>query len=165
MQPMQPINTVNVTESVGNLINTTESVIKKADMTLTKTIAIIVTFVVTQSKKIFKFLIDKNVVSAGIAIIVGTQIAKITGAFVDNLLGPFINLILPSDKKYLEDYEIEIYGAHFKVGLFISNLLQFIINMTMVYYVFQISQFSSENFDKFLTQSISVGTLSLENQS
>ncbi len=159
MQPIQSINTVNIPESVGNIINTTEAVIKKADMTLTKTIAIIVTFVVTQSKKILKFLIDKNVVSAGIAIIVGTQIAKITGAFVDNLLGPFINLILPSDKKYLEEYEIEFYGAHFKVGLFISNFIQFIINMTMVYYVFQISQFSTDNFDRFITQSISVGTV------
>ncbi len=159
MQPMQSVNTVNISESVGNLINTTETVVKKADTELTNVIAIIVTFVVTQSKKILKFLIDKNVVSAGIAIIVGTQIAKITGAFVDNLLGPFINLILPSDKKYLEDYEIEIYGAHFKVGLFLSNFIQFLINMSMVYYVFQISQLTTGNFDSFLSQSISAGTL------
>ncbi len=158
MQPMQSVNTVNISESVSNLINTTETVVKKADTGLTNIIAIIVTFVVTESKKIFKFLIDKNVVSAGIAIIVGTQVARITGAFVDNLLGPFINLILPSDKKHLEDYEVEIYGAHFKVGLFISNLTQFLINMTMVFYIFQISKFSNENFDKFLNQSVSVGT-------
>ncbi len=158
MQLMQTVNTANISESVGNLINTTETVVKKADTGFTNIIVIIVTFVVTESKKIFKFLIDKNVVSAGIAIIVGTQVARITGAFVDNLLGPFINLILPSDKKHLEDYEVEIYGAHFKVGLFISNLTQFLINMAMVYYVFQISKLSNENFDKFLNQSVSVGT-------
>ncbi len=159
MQQMQTVNTVNLSESVGKLIDTTETVIKKADTSLTNIISIIVTFVVTQSKKILKFLIDRNVVSAGIAIIVGTQISRLTTAFVDNLLGPFINLILPSEKKHLEQYEIEIYGAHFKVGLFISNFIQFLMNMAMVYYVFQIAQFSSGNSNTFLNQTISAGTI------
>lgn len=159
MTTVQSANMLNVTNSVNTVVDTAEAVINKADETLTNTIAIIVTFFVTQSKKLLKFLVDKNVVSAGIAIIVGTQIGKITGAFVDNLLGPFINLIIPSDTKHLEEYEIELYGAHFKVGLFISNLIQFLLNMAMVYYVFQITQISSGNFDAFLNQSISVGTM------
>lgn len=160
MTTVQSANMLNVTNSVNKVVDTAEAVINKADETLTNTIAIIVTFIVKQSSKLLKFLVDKNVVSAGIAIIVGTQIGKITGAFVDNLLGPFINLIIPSDTKHLEQYEIEFYGAHFKVGLFISNLIQFLLNMTIVYYVFQITQISSGNFDMFLNQSIAVGTMS-----
>lgn len=160
MTTVQSANMLNVTNSVNKVVDTAEAVINNVDETLTNTIAIIVTFIVKQSSKLLKFLVDKNVVSAGIAIIVGTQIGKITGAFVDNLLGPFINLIIPSDTKHLEEYEIELYGAHFKVGLFISNLIQFLLNMSMVYYVFQITQISSGNFDMFLNQSIAVGTMS-----
>ncbi len=147
-------------QTVQNVINTTESVVNQVDTSFTKYIMIIVTFVVYQSKKILKFLIDKNVVSAGIAIIVGTQISKITGAFVDNLLGPFINLILAGKTKNFEDYEIEIFTVHFKVGLFLSNLIQFLINMSLVYYIFQISQVS--NFDAFLNQSVAIGTMTMQ---
>lgn len=157
---MTTIQSVNVLDTINNAVDKTESVVKHIDNKLTNTIAIIVTFLITQSKKILKFLIDRNVVSAGIAIIVGTQIGRITTAFVEYLLSPFINLILAGETKKLEDYEIEIYGVHFRIGLFISSLIQFIINMSMVYYVFQVAQFSSENFDSFLNQSVRVGTTS-----
>ena len=157
---MTTIQSVNVLDTINNAVDKTASVVKHVDNKLTNTIAIIVTFLITQSKKILKFLIDRNVVSAGIAIIVGTQIGRITTAFVEYLLSPFINLILAGETKKLEDYEIEIYGVHFRIGLFISSLIQFIINMSMVYYVFQVAQFSSENFDSFLNQSVRVGTTS-----
>ena len=151
---------MSTVKTINKVVDTTESVVTNIDSAVSSSITFIVTFFLTQSKKFLKFLIDKNVVSAGIAIIVGTQIGKITGAFVEYLLSPFINLILAGETASLDDYEIILYGIHFKVGLFIKNLIQFMLNMVMVYYVFQIAQFSTGNFDSFFNQTIAMETIS-----
>jgi large-conductance mechanosensitive channel len=153
------INSSSAITSVNKIVDTAESTIKHFDETLTNSITIVVTFFVTQTKKFLKFLIDKNVVSAGLAIIVGTQIGKLTGAFVEYLLAPFINMILAGETKSLDDYVIVIYGVNFKIGLFITNLIQFLINMLMVYYVFQIAQLSTSGFDSILNQSVTTNAL------
>lgn len=153
------LSSLNAVKSINQVIDTTDVVVKNVDIVVTNSITYIVTFFLTQSKKFLKFLIDKNVVSAGIAIIVGSQVGKITGSFVENLLSPFINLILAGETKNFDDYIIEFRGIHFKVGLFITSLIQFFINMIMVYHVFQIAQFSTSGFDLILNQSVANNTL------
>ena len=149
---MTTVQAVQAANAINDVVNTTETVIKQVDMRITTEISMVVTFFASQSKKILRFLIDKNVISAGIAIIVGTQIGKITGAFVDYLLSPFINLILAGETKNFEDYEVVMYGVHFKVGLFLSNLIQFLINMAIVYYIFAFSKMSSEGLGTLIGQ-------------
>jgi large-conductance mechanosensitive channel len=148
---------MSAVESVNKIIDVTESTVKSVDKITYNTVTIIVTFLVSQSKAILKFLIEKNVVSAGIAIVVGTQVGRITGAFVENLLSPFINLIIGGETKNLEDFKIEVMTVQFKVGMFLSQLIQFIITMSMVYYVFKLTQIS--NIDSLLNQSVAIGTL------
>lgn len=153
------VNSANAINSINQIIDTTDVVVQKIDYTVEQSVSIIVTFFVSQSKKFLKFLIDKNVVSAGIAIIVGTQVGKITGSFVLHLLSPFINLIFAGETNNFDDYQIEFRGVYFKVGSFITNLISFLINMIMVYYVFQIAQFSTGNFDGMLNQSVAANTM------
>ena len=153
------INSVNAVNSINQIIDTTDVVVQKIDTVASNSISVIVTFFISQSKKFLKFLIDKNVVSAGIAIIVGTQVGKITGSFVLHLLSPFINLIFAGDTNNFDDYQIEFRGVYFKIGSFITNLISFLINMIMVYYVFQIAQFSTGNFDGMLNQSVAANTM------
>ncbi len=159
------MSTVPTVESVikhtGTVLQYTESAVKIVDSTITASIMYVVTFFVHQSKQILKFLIEKNIISAGIAIIVGSQVGQITGAFVENLLSPFINLILAGETKHLEDYQIEMYGVYFKVGKFLSTLIQFTINMTMVYYIFKVTQLSSSGFNSFLGQSAAANAVAM----
>ena len=60
--------------STQEIIDKTGFFVKEVDAKFTKYIMVIGTFFLHQSKNILKFLSEKNVISAGIAIIVGTQI-------------------------------------------------------------------------------------------
>ena len=153
---------MSTVETVKNVIDTTEVIAKNANIKFNKVISVIVTFVISQSTQFLKFLVDKNVVSVGIAIIVGSQIGKITGSFVDYILSPLVNLIIGSETKHLEEYEFEFYGMSFKLGLFLSNFIQFLMNMVMVYYVFKFSQIS--NLDALVNQSVDQNVMFQANQ-
>lgn len=162
MLPAQTVNIINsnnTIKTINSAVDATELVVTKIDLFTKKIIRIIISFCVIQSKQFIKFLVDKNVVSAGIAIIVGTQIGKITGSFVEYLLAPFINLILAGKTKSFNDYEFEVYTIRFKIGLFLTNLIQFFINMLMVYYVFKMTQFSSTGFNSFLNSTVAMETV------
>ena len=87
----------------------------------------------------FDFLKKKDIINIGIAFVLATNINNLATSLMDNILTPLINRINgPSETQTIEFEKktLNILGINFKIGLFITNLLQFIGIFYFIYIVY-----------------------------
>ncbi len=80
------------------------------------------------------FLLSKNLLQVGVAFIVSTRLNSLANVFVDSVISPIINVILPGDKT-LEEKKIIIGNLNISIGKLISESLKFLLITFFLYYI------------------------------
>jgi large-conductance mechanosensitive channel len=93
-----------------------------------------------------KFLFDKNIIQTSIGIIIASQIGKLTNLFVDTILNPIINKLTSGAFKKNEDWVVTFFDIELKIGLIISNLINFILVIFIIYNIWKLSNYTDFSF-------------------
>ena len=90
------------------------------------------------------FAIKGNVVDLAIAVVIGAAFGKIITSFVEHILMPLINPLIPGGG--WQDYEV---GPGVKIGQFLAAIFNFIIIAFAVFLVFRgIQNFRKKDEEK-----------------
>jgi large conductance mechanosensitive channel len=85
--------------------------------------------IANKSKGLFdefkEFIRRGNVLDLAVGVIMGSAFGKIISSLVDNILMPIIGIIIGG--YYFSDLAIKVGGARIKYGLFIQNVIDFLI--------------------------------------
>ncbi len=76
-------------------------------------------------KEFREFAMKGNVMDLAIGVIIGAAFGKIVSALVDNILMPLIGIVMQG--KNFASLQIKVGDAEVKYGLFIQNVIDFII--------------------------------------
>lgn len=85
-------------------------------------------------KSFMDFIRAQGVIGLAVGFILGGSVAKVVSSIVDDLINPFLGLILGSTQGLSGAY-LPLFGAKIKYGNFISVLLDFIVIAGVVYFV------------------------------
>ena len=77
------------------------------------------------------FVKDYGVVGLAIGIVIGSQVSKFVNSFVDDIISPLLGLIF--SQKSLTEFKL----GTFKVGDFLTNFIQLIIVLTIMFFTVQ----------------------------
>ena len=82
-------------------------------------------------KKVFNF--------EGILIgfIIGSAVTSTVGSFTNDLLNPFIGLIIDDKNLLLENYSVTIHGSEFLYGSFLLQFAHLMILLGIVYWIYR----------------------------
>lgn len=72
------------------------------------------------------FALKGNVIDLAVGVIIGAAFGKIIDSLVKNILMPLIGTVMPGEKGY-ENWEFLVNGQHIKYGLFIGEIINFLI--------------------------------------
>jgi large conductance mechanosensitive channel len=86
-------------------------------------------------KEFSNFVREKGVLGLAVGIVVGGAVTKIVASLVDSFVSPLVGLLVGAAGN-LSTMEASVMGATFKYGSFISNLIDFLAVMLVVYLVF-----------------------------
>jgi large conductance mechanosensitive channel len=81
------------------------------------------------------FIREKGVLGLAVGLVVGGAVTKIVGSLVESFVTPLVGLLVGAAGN-MSDMAFTVMGATFKYGAFISNLIDFLAVMLVVYLVF-----------------------------
>ena len=87
-------------------------------------------------KEFVSFLKEYQVIGLAIAVIIGGKVNALVGALVDQLIMPFVGILVPGGDWRAMTFEIG--GAKFGIGIFLGATLDFII---VAFVIFNIAKF------------------------
>lgn len=88
-------------------------------------------------KEFINFIREKGVLGLAIGIIVGGSVTKLVNAIVTDLINPLIGVITGrSGDLSMLSYTVPFTKIVFKLGDFLSNLIEFISILLIVYLIF-----------------------------
>ncbi|MBP3841397.1 MAG: large-conductance mechanosensitive channel protein MscL [Bacilli bacterium] len=97
----------------------------------------------------FKEFISKgNVIDLAVGVVIGTAFSKIVSSLVDNIIMPLVGLIIGGVD--FSGLSIKFQGASIKYGLFIQNIVDFLIVAFCIFTVIKIMN----SFDKKVKEKI-----------
>jgi large conductance mechanosensitive channel len=79
-----------------------------------------------------KFAFKGNVIDLAIGVIIGAAFGKIVDSLVKNIIMPVVSLVVPAEQSYAA-WEIVIAGKKIPFGLFIGDVVNFLIVAFAVY--------------------------------
>ncbi len=96
----------------------------------------------------FKEFISKgNVMDLAVGVVIGTAFSKIVSSLVDNIIMPLVGLILGGVD--FSSLSIRFHGASIRYGLFIQNVVDFLIVALCIFTVIKIlNSFNKKVKDK-----------------
>ena len=98
-----------------------------------------------QSEDFLRFLFKQNLIQLGIGLLVATQLSAFTTNVSTNVLAPIINSLSTGSQKNLADYTITIFGVTFKVGTVIVGIINLLLMIIVIYFLYQLTKIT--NFD------------------
>ena len=101
-----------------------------------------------------KFILNRNIVQMGVGLIIASNVGKITTSVTDFIISPIVNRFTNGQIKDVEKYTIEIAGIEFKVGALMLNIINFILTIIVLYYIWRLTQLTSFDFIKDLLEGI-----------
>jgi len=87
----------------------------------------------SSQNEFLEFLKDYNIIQLAIAVVVGSAVKELVSSLANNIIMPFIGILTPSGA--WRDISFMIMGAEFKLGLFLSSFLDFVIVALVVFIV------------------------------
>ena len=96
-------------------------------------------FIKTNLEGFLGFLLDRNILSVGIGLIVATQVNKITTMFVESVISPILNRIMGTNTDKFKDYRVEVFGIKFELGNLIIQFINMILTLFIIYLIWRIS--------------------------
>jgi large conductance mechanosensitive channel len=94
-------------------------------------------YVFAEFSDFFNFLLEKNIFQTGVSIIIASQVSKLMFDTMNSLVAPVISKTIDSK---IETKTAKVFGIEFKIGAFIMSLINFLIIMLLIYYLFRISK-------------------------
>lgn len=85
-------------------------------------------------KGFLEFIREQGVVGLAVGFILGGSVSKVVTSIVQDLVDPFLGLILGSTKG-LEGAYVPFFGAKITYGHFLTVLLDFLIVAAVVYFI------------------------------
>ena len=95
---------------------------------------------------LMEFIRKQGVVGLAIGFIVGVAVGQVVNSLVTDLVNPVIGLIVGN--KNLDELVFHLGKATFNYGHFISVLINFIIILAVVYFLFKILRLERLDMDK-----------------
>ncbi len=86
-------------------------------------------------KDFANFIREKGVLGLAVGLVVGGAVTKLVSSLVESFIAPLIGLITGAAGNFA-DAKFVVAGAEFTYGSFISNLVDFLAVMLVVYLVF-----------------------------
>ncbi len=133
------INIDQITDSGTNLVSYSSN-------KLIFLFIIILDFLKDNVSGILSFLFEKNIIQTMIGLIIASQISKFTSVLSDVIISPVIQLISFGQFSKLEDFKIYLFGVEFKVGLLIITLVNLLLVLIVVYYIWKLSRVENYKF-------------------
>ena len=84
----------------------------------------------------FTFLNERNILNSGIGLVIALQVNSLFGTILEELIKPVATNVVSED---INKHYIEIYGIKFKVGHLSMSIINFIITMILVFYLYRVS--------------------------
>ena len=84
-------------------------------------------------RNFINFIREQGVVGLAVGFLLGGSIAKVVSALIEDIINPLIGFILGATSG-LDEATIVIFGAIFKWGDFVSNLIDFLVISAVVYF-------------------------------
>ena len=88
-------------------------------------------------KGFLQFLLDRNIFQSGISFLIATQVNSLAKNIIESIVTPILERVL--DKK-IRNQDTEVFGIKFKTGQLILNLINFMIVMFFIYYLYRITK-------------------------
>ena len=143
-QPQIPLS-ASVKTIATNALNVTQSTVNKIDYQFTNLIINILNFFKSQVDGRMNFIFNKNIIQTCIGLIIASQVSKLTTMLIDIIITPIIQRLTGNETAKLEELEINMLGIKLKIGLFLSKIINFIIILIIVYYIFKLSTLPNFN--------------------
>lgn len=99
-----------------------------------------------QSESFLRFLFQQNLIQLGIGLLVATQLSAFTTNVSTNILAPIINSLSTGSQKNLADYTITIFGVTFKVGTVIVGIINLLLMIIVIYFLYQLTKITNFEF-------------------
>jgi large-conductance mechanosensitive channel len=99
-----------------------------------------------QSESFLRFLFQQNLIQLGIGLLVATQLSAFTTNVSTNILAPIINSLSTGSQKNLADYTITIFGVTFKVGNVIVGIINLLLMIIVIYFLYQLTKITNFEF-------------------
>jgi len=139
---------------MSGIISSTEKIVENVENKFNKGVIYIIDGINSQISGIINFLLEKNIIQVGLGLIIASQITKITNALQNVIISPIIDRISVGEIKKLEDWKINLLGMELKIGLLLSTIINFILIIIIVYYIWRLSKMSNLNFINDFLESI-----------
>lgn len=88
-------------------------------------------------KGFLQFLMDKNIFQSGISFLIATQVNALAKNIIDSIVIPILERVI--DEK-IRNQDTVVFGIKFKTGQLILNLINFMIVMFFIYYLYKITK-------------------------
>lgn len=95
------------------------------------------------------FLLEKNVFQTGLAFVLATQVNQIFLKFANNIITPIVDKVVEEEAR---NRTTKIFGVEFKTGEFSLGILNFVLVLLFLYYLFKISDSSKTLFQNLATK-------------
>jgi large-conductance mechanosensitive channel len=129
-----------------SLVNGTVKLTQGSIDALDKLIYSLVNISANESEGFFNFLFKHDIVNIGIGLILASQLGNIVKIISEELVAPIINKITVSQTKKLEDYKITVLGMEFKIGNILIVIINFMLMLLIIYYIYKLIMVSKEDF-------------------
>lgn len=83
------------------------------------------------------FLTERNIMGAGIGLIIALQVNSLFLDFVDDIIKPVASKVVSED---ININYVTILGVKLKVGHLIISIINFIITMIFIFYLYRLSK-------------------------
>jgi large-conductance mechanosensitive channel len=84
----------------------------------------------------FKFLNERNILNTGIGLVIALQVNSLFNTILDDLIKPVASKAVSED---INKHYVKIYGIHFKIGHLSMAIINFIITMILIFYLYRVA--------------------------
>lgn len=103
----------------------------------------------SQFTEFIKFLFEKNIFQTGLAFIIAAQINQLFKDFLASIVTPVADKVTSAETK---NKKVKLFGVEFLTGQFILSLINFMIVMIFLFYLYKLSNSSSTIFQKITSK-------------
>lgn len=91
-----------------------------------------------------KFLNDKNILTTGIGLIIALQVNTLFLSVMEDLIKPVATNAISED---INKHYVEFYGIRIRIGHLTMSIINFIITMLFIFYLYKISMKAPSLFE------------------
>jgi large-conductance mechanosensitive channel len=99
---------------------------------------IIILFIIMNTNEFIDFINERQVISIGLGLIIASQLAILTQTITTSLINPIVNKILGDNTKQLSELTINIFGIEIFVGKIISQFINLLLILILLFYIWKI---------------------------